>query len=237
MTDALHRAGSGGVDPNRLVQLAARAIPHASHCAITMLRVDRRPHTLAASDALPVAVDDLQYDLGEGPCLDAACGKDSLVLANDLASDQRWSRFSTLCVERTGVHAMLSVRLDVADKNRAALNFYSSEPGAFKEADQSVASLLAPLAASAAQADLYRQQVTHLETALTTSRQIGAAIGILMSQRGLSYEQAFDELRRASQHLNIKLRDVAEQVRDTGKLPDDDARHSSTWSGDESTNR
>ena len=46
------------------------------------------------------------------------------------------------------------------------------------------------------------------------------AMGILMA-RGLSTsEQAFDDLRRASQHLNVKLRDIATAVVRSGELPD-----------------
>ena len=66
-------------------------------------------------------------------------------------------------------------------------------------------------------------QFVQLELALRTSRQIGAAIGIVMATRGLSEEGAFRVLSRASQNANIKLRTVAERVVYTGEvssLPD-----------------
>jgi AmiR/NasT family two-component response regulator len=58
-----------------------------------------------------------------------------------------------------------------------------------------------------------------LEAALGSSREIGMAMGVLMSRGRTSQDEAFDLLRRASQHLNRKLRDVAANVIETGVLP------------------
>ena len=91
-----------GVDPDRLVRLAARAIPHASQCTVTLLRDHQRPQTVAASDPIPLAVDELQYTVGEGPGLDAATG-DDVVLVNDLVSDRRWPRCVRLSTRTTSI--------------------------------------------------------------------------------------------------------------------------------------
>ena len=64
-----------------------------------------------------------------------------------------------------------------------------------------------------------RRHIEHLETALQTNRRIGVAIGILMSRHGLSEDDAFNLLARASQLANRKLRDVAEEVVYEGDLP------------------
>ena len=56
---------------------------------------------------------------------------------------------------------------------------------------------------------------------LTASREIiGEAMGILMERERITAPQAFDILRRASQHLNIKLREVAQNLVETGEEPD-----------------
>jgi GAF domain-containing protein len=216
---ALHRSDGVAVDPVRLVRLAASAIPHANHCSVTLLQPRRQPQPAAASGPLAATVEELQHSLGEGPCLDAAVG-DDLVLVNDLGVDRRWPRFSPVCVQQTGVQAILAVRLGLSGPQRAAINFYATSPGAFADVDVSVATVLAPLAASALQAQLAAEKSAQLEVALTTSRQIGAAVGITMAQRGLTYEQAFEALRQASQHLNVKLRDLAAEVQVTGVVPD-----------------
>jgi AmiR/NasT family two-component response regulator len=61
-------------------------------------------------------------------------------------------------------------------------------------------------------------ELGHLRTALATNRRIGMAIGILMALRKIGEEEAFDLLRRASSHRNVKLRLVAEDVIRTGTL-------------------
>jgi AmiR/NasT family two-component response regulator len=61
-------------------------------------------------------------------------------------------------------------------------------------------------------------KIAHLEAALVSSRRIGAAIGILMARRHVTYDQAFELLRVASQQGNRKLRDVAEDVIFTGDV-------------------
>jgi hypothetical protein len=68
--------------------------------------------------------------------------------------------------------------------------------------------------------------VTHLQTAIDTNRDIGAAVGILMARQGIGYQAAFHLLRAESQNKNRKLRDVAAEIltttvtgpRDPGRL-------------------
>jgi hypothetical protein len=62
-------------------------------------------------------------------------------------------------------------------------------------------------------------QVQNLQTALQTARCIGMAVGILMAQHGMTSEQAFGLLRKASQQQHRKVRDLAEAVVYTGALP------------------
>jgi DNA-binding response OmpR family regulator len=61
-------------------------------------------------------------------------------------------------------------------------------------------------------------KVSNLEKALSSNRQIGAAIGVLMASRQVTSEQAFNLLRRASNESNRKLGDVADRVVLTGSL-------------------
>lgn len=63
-----------------------------------------------------------------------------------------------------------------------------------------------------------RAQIGQLETALTTARRIGAAMGILMATYQCTQAEAFARLSRASQESNRKLRDLADDVIQTGAL-------------------
>lgn len=62
-------------------------------------------------------------------------------------------------------------------------------------------------------------RAAHLHTALRTSWQIGAAIGILMTVHQVTEEQAYTLLRCHSNHLNRKLHDLAHDVARTRALP------------------
>jgi AmiR/NasT family two-component response regulator len=63
-----------------------------------------------------------------------------------------------------------------------------------------------------------RHKIEHLEIALQTARQIGIAIGIVMSTYKLKPDDAFALLVRLSQRTHRKLRDIALDVIDTGSL-------------------
>ncbi|MFW5471307.1 GAF and ANTAR domain-containing protein [Knoellia sp. CPCC 206435] len=208
----------GPVTPARVVSAAALGMPHGKHCGLTLLRPGHRPVTMAASDDLPRQVDALQYELGEGPCLDAALGP-AVLLSDDVTVDERWPRFGPLCAASTGARSMLSLRLPVGGEDHAAINYYSTEVAVFTDADVTVASVLVPLAALAVEAHLREHDRENLVQALTTSRQISTAVGIIMSTQRVESERAFELLRRASMDLNRKLRDVAEEVNLTGALP------------------
>jgi AmiR/NasT family two-component response regulator len=90
-----------------------------------------------------------------------------------------------------------------------------AEPAAFDQADKNVAMLLAPVAAVVL--DAASHQAT-LGTALRSPGLIGQAVGILMAQSDITADEAFDQLREASQRMNIKLRELALAITEsTGK--------------------
>jgi AmiR/NasT family two-component response regulator len=70
-----------------------------------------------------------------------------------------------------------------------------------------------------AQGEADRQEIANLKRALETSRQIGAAIGVIMASHKVTDVQAFDLLAKESQTTNRKLRDIAADVVLTGTLP------------------
>lgn len=206
------------LQPERVIEFAVGFVPHVGHCGITVLRDGRPPETVAATDAIAAEVDGLQYRFGQGPCLDAAAEDDALITA-DVARDPRWPLFGPACAAQTGIRSVLSLRMLIGAPDRAALNLYSSSPGAFDTMDLGVASIIAPFAAMSVTTALHERDVTNLGMALVTRRQIGTAIGILMASHQTTPDEAFAMLRSASQHLNRKLRDVAEDVELTGELP------------------
>lgn len=219
LSRALAASDGDGLDPEQVIKIAAMTLPHTDHCALTLLRPGQLPHTLSATDELPARVDAIEHETGEGPCIDAAEG-DAVTLSGALEADPRWPAFGPRCVAETGVHSIVSVRLGLAAGDQAAMNFYSRTPDAFGEIDVGMASMFAPFATLAVEQTLRQRDSDNFESALSSSRQIGTAIGILMARQRVDSGGAFELLREASQHLNRKLRDIATEVAQTGELPE-----------------
>ena len=218
-TKAIAGESASDLTPSHLVGVAAKVVPHARGCALTFARRGHHPRTLAATGELPRLVDAIQFETREGPCLDALLS-DEITVVDDLTHETRWPDFVRRSLLETPVRSMLSMRLRLSDDENAAMNFYAVEPEGFADIDVGVASMFAPFVAMSVQSELDHVRAENLEIALESSRQIGTAMGILMARRLITSEQAFELLRRASQHLNIKLRDVAAEVEMTGILPE-----------------
>ncbi|UYG17093.1 GAF and ANTAR domain-containing protein [Brachybacterium huguangmaarense] len=215
---AVMTSGTSAVDATKLLRTCVSLVPNVEHASITLVRRSRPPRSVAATSDVPGLIDALQYEVGEGPCLEAAT-EDTVVLSEDLAADVRWPRFSARCVHATSISSMLCARLLLADGDSGALNLYATRPHAFADADVTITSVLATFAALALAHELHESDVAGLNTALSSNRQIATAIGILMSRHQLTRDAAFDRLRTASNHLNRKLAELAATVEYTGDLP------------------
>ena len=202
----------------RLVEFAVRGVPGAEHASLTVVAGSRPPRTTAHSDPGPYEWDQLQYEHGEGPCLEVIA-TNGVALANDLSSDSRWPRFARALVDQTPARSMLSFRLFLSEQNRAALNMYATRAGAFTDQSVATGAMFAAYTSMALLAAARNDQANHLTRALETNREIGVAMGIMMAGGKLTGQQAFDQLRMASQNLNRKLRDIAADVARTGQLP------------------
>jgi GAF domain-containing protein len=177
--------------------------------------------TPVRTDPIVDLIDGLQHDSGEGPCLDAI-SMGSIFYADDLDTESRWPQFASRAGQ-AGIRSVLA--LPVSQNNSlGALNLYARSPIAFGVVDRGKAVILASLAGLALTAAHSHEQdgmgVGDFRAALGTREMIGQAEGILMERERISADHAFDILRRASQHLNIKLREVAQNLVDTGESPD-----------------
>jgi GAF domain-containing protein len=145
---------------------------------------------------------------------------DPVYRTGDLRTDERWPEFGKRAYDQTGVLSMLAVRIFVEEDATAgmALNMYSTVPDAFSERDVVLAQLLAAHGALAVAAATARERTGHLEIALESNRDIGIAIGVLMTQYKITRESAFDLLRLASQHAHRKLAEIAHDVTETGTI-------------------
>lgn len=215
---ALFSAGTVQGTLQRIVDLAARAVDGCEAAGILVVS-DGTVTTAAASSPLVVVIDQLQIDADEGPCLDASTHA-STFYADDLIDDERWPAFAPAAVT-AGIRSVLAYSLSV--ERPSALNLYSRLPAAFGATDRATGQLFATLARLALDSAEVRasdeKKSANLIEALRTRELIGQAQGILMERERIQGDQAFDLLRRASQHMNIKLREVAETLVETGESP------------------
>lgn len=216
---SMFAAASVGNALETIVELATRVIDGCTAAGVMSVRADGIA-TAAASSSLVVQVDQLQIDADDGPCVEAA-RRATTIYAHDLIDDGRWPTFAAPAVE-AGIRTVLSCSLP-ADGSMV-LNLYAPLPAAFGATDRAQASLFAALAriafASAQERTDSVMRTDNLIIALRTRELIGQAQGILIERERITADQAFDVLRRASQHMNIKLRDVAETLIETGETPD-----------------
>jgi putative methionine-R-sulfoxide reductase with GAF domain len=190
-----------------ICSLAVETVEGCEHAGVWLLR-GAVFETPASTGDVPRVVGLVQSETGEGPCVDALRDH-AAVHVDDLATDDRWPAFTPRAVDRTGVRSILSCRLFVESDTIGALSLYSTRPGAF---DEEAVRYGVVFAAHAAMALSGAQRLEGQEIAIRSRDVIGQAKGILMARQGVSEDRAFDMLRRASQRLNVKLRDVAERV-------------------------
>jgi GAF domain-containing protein len=207
-------AGEADVDhtAERVVQIAIRTV----ECDVGGLTVfkGRRFTSMAASDPIVERADRLQYELGEGPCVEAAWEQETFV-SNDLALDSRWPSWGPKAAA-LGLGSLLAARMSAGDKVLGALNLYARRPREFTSDEAAFAHIFATHATATL---LAAREIHGLRLALDARTLIGQAQGILMERYGLDETKAFAVLRRYSQDANVKLREVAEVVISTRRLP------------------
>lgn len=220
MARSLFSAGSVTDTLQCVVDLAVATIDGCDFAGIFLLEGDTIA-TPVYTDPVVIEIDAVQHQCGEGPCLDAITTGGS-VYAGDLTDDTRWPRFGPQAAS-AGIRSALAFGLSNKG-TRGALNLYARYPQAFGVIDRGKGLLLAGLggqAVSAAEAhEDEDRRFDNLEAALVTRAVIGQAQGILIERERVTADQAFDILRRASQHLNVKLRDIAQVFVDTGERPE-----------------
>ncbi|MEU1202083.1 GAF and ANTAR domain-containing protein [Streptomyces sp. NPDC005813] len=200
---------------DRIVEHATVLINGCDEAGILTVRRGEVSALAATSDVVRMA-DRIQQDLREGPCFDAVTDRQQLYAIEDLRQPhERWSRFAPE-MRKLGFGSMMGFLLFTDEDELGALNVYSHAPRTFDESAQTAGWILASHAAVAFSAARTHQQLGH---ALETRHEIGEAMGILMERHGLSEDDAFKVLKKASQDHNIKLREIARRICETGEKP------------------
>lgn len=217
--------GEGSLEAvmHRITELAVVAVPACAAASIT--RIDNRKLvTGAATNPVAEQLGRFEIDTGEGPGLDAIRLGTPQRIAS-LGDECRWPNYVVLAAG-AGMCSSYSLPLRSENGSGAALNLYSSSVP-FLEADEKLSDLFAEQAAvTLANAEAYqatRDLIENLNIALESRDVIGQAKGIIMERERCTADRAFEILRSVSQARNIKLRELAERVVETGTWTDFDA--------------
>ena len=198
----------------KIALIATETVPGCDIASITTLRAGK-PITPAFTGKIALLLDQMQYELGDGPCL-AAIRHRGLEHVS-IASDDRWPAFVSEASDH-GVLATMSVPLGNDETVMGALNLYSETEAEYDSASREVACGFADqLGVAVATATLYMESYElsrQLQQALESRAVIEQAKGILMAAQRCTPDAAFNILVRASQNQNRKLRAIASEIVD-----------------------
>lgn len=169
---------------------------------------------MASSSPAAQAMDEIQYDFGDGPCMTAS-REQATVHITDLEDNERWPQYSATVLGH-GVRSILAVPFRLEGDTRAALNLYSHRPGRFEgrvlELAQDFVSQTSMALRLAVRFAHYSDAAANLKATLETRTVIDVAVGVIMAQNRCSQKEAFELLRTASSTRNTKLHSVAASI-------------------------
>jgi hypothetical protein len=196
--------------------LACPELVGVSGAGVMLMSGDIPRGSLCASDEVSSLIEDLQYTMGEGPCVDAY-QQDRVVLEPDLADPAapRWLAFTPRAL-RAGARAVFGFPLRVGTVRLGALNLYRDAPGPLNDDQHADALVVADVAARWV---LEMQSGAPLDT-VAAELEIGAdfhfsvhnAAGIVSVQEGISITEALIRLRALAFSQDRLLAEVANDV-------------------------
>jgi GAF domain-containing protein len=212
----LHDAPGVEETVDAVVQFALQAL-NCTYAGVALYTRGSRAEVVAVTDPVVADVYELQISTDNGPLI-TALRERAPVLIRDTGADDRWPEWAAK-VAALGVRSVLDVPLVTGDGARqtvGVLGLYSPDPDAFSADDEAIAHILARHASVAV---AYARHEETMAQAVDARKLVGQAMGILMERFDVDGDRAFAILKRYSQDTNTKLRDVAQQLIDTRKLP------------------
>lgn len=205
---------------SEVAHLAKETLPGADEVSVTLVQGDRA-RTAVHTGPLALKLDERQYELKNGPCLDASMTAAPLSIPTMIA-EQRWTAWAAYAAQ-IGLGSSLSIGLPIQEAVTGALNIYATKVDAFDEAAIAVAENFAAYAAVAvANAHLYDSTATlaqQMQAAMQHRAVIEQAKGIIIGDRRCGPDEAFAILARLSQDTNRKIRDVAAALVENAVTP------------------
>lgn len=197
-----------------VAHLAVETIPACDLASISLVQTDAIT-TVGTSGDVAFALDAIQYETRQGPCLDAINKEASWFRIDEMSNDSRWPAFSSKAAQH-GFESLMAFTMRVDQETLGALNLYARIPNAFGEDDVDNGAIFAAHAAVA----LTRAQSRtgspvgreDLDEEIVSQELIARAVGILMDRDFRTADEALDLLESRAEVLKLRLRDTAEDV-------------------------
>lgn len=196
---------------HELIDRGVRHVPGCQYAGITLAEKSKAVTNVVATHRYPMALDAIQNQYGEGPCLEAAW-QQHIMHIHDLNVDERWPRYQRHALAQTPIRSLLAYELFVDGPSMAAVNFYADPPRAFTDESVELGGVFATHIALAW--SMLRRQ-DQFRSALATRDIIGQAKGVIMERFNLDAIEAFELLTRLSQQSNTRLADIAKGLIDS----------------------
>jgi hypothetical protein len=207
--------GDGGWSSLSLCE-ASRDILDVTGAGVMLMSGDVPRGSLCATNTVSNLIEELQFTLGEGPCVDAY-HQNRVVLEPDLAhpASPRWLAFTPPAVE-AGVRAVFAFPLQVGMVRLGALDLYRDGTGPLSDDQHADSLVMADVIANwvlDVQANAPPGAVAEeLENAADFHFVVHNAAGAVSAQLGVSITEALIRLRAYAFSNNRLLREVAEDV-------------------------
>lgn len=212
---ALSADGEGELSARRLCEAAA-AVLGVDGAGVMVMSGDVAYGSLCTTDEVSQLIEELQYSLGEGPCVDAY-NDDRVVTEPDLADPAvvRWAAFAPPALE-VGVRAVFAFPLRVGAVRLGALDVYMDRPGPLSDDQHADALVLADMVASWMLDSQARAPLGNVAPALDAEADfhlvVHNAAGMVAVQLGVSVGEAMLRLRAYAFGHGRPLTSVAEDV-------------------------
>lgn len=197
-----------------ITSVALETFPGSRGAGLTLLDEHGERVTAAATDPVVEAVDEIQYRLGQGPCLDAWQQR-TLVRADDLRTEQRWPDWSPQAAHY-GMRAVLSAPLVTEAQALGAIKVYATQPDTYGRREERLLPMFATQAAILLTHMRTAKDAEHvsdsLAEALRTRDVLSIARGIVMQRDGVDERAAFLALVESAERQRVTVRQAAEEL-------------------------
>jgi GAF domain-containing protein len=187
-----------------------------SGAGIMLMSGDVPAGSLCTTDDVSALIEDLQFTLGQGPCVDAFThGRPVLEPDLSAATAARWPAFTPPALD-AGVRAVFGFPLQVGAVRLGALNLYRDQPGPLSDDQHADALVMADVASHVVLA----MQAAESADDVATSLDVGAdfhlvvhqASGMVAARLGVTVGEALIRLRAYAFARDLTLTEVAEEI-------------------------